>query len=164
MKYQLALLAAASAIRVSSDPNLRTYKDSTWQLDHYKGESAEALGYDEDGNKLPYDYFVPNFGQDSDVATTLNSVSESETELKHKPNWTAPPGKPHPMDYFVPNFGIDKDIIATNENLAVSEGTHNHTWVWKDKSREIPPVVPYYQQGSKPDADIVTTTNSLATA
>ena len=31
-------------------------------------------------------------------------------------------------------------------------------------SREIPPVVPYYQQGSKPDADIVTTKNNLANA
>ena len=161
----MALLAAVSAIKVSSDPNLKSYKESTWQLDHYKGESLEALGYDDDGNKVPYDYFVPNFGQDSDVATTLNSVTESETELNHAPNWTAPPAAGHPVDYFVPNFGVDHDIGATQENLAIVEGAMNHTWVWVDKSRAIPPVVPYYQNGGPSmDSDIANTQQSLATA
>ena len=161
----MALLAAASAIKLSSDPNLRSYKDSTWQLDHYKGESLEALGYDDDGNKWPYDYFVPNFGQDSDVATTLNSVAESEAELNHNPNWTAPPAAGHPVDYFVPNFGPDHDILATRENLAVAEAATNHTWVWVDKSRDIPPVVPYYSNGGPGlDSDIKDTQAHLTLA
>ena len=84
--------------------------------------------------------------------------------MAHKPDWTADAPAPHDMDYFVPNFGRDKDIIAGEENLKVAEGMYNHTWVWKDKSRSIPPVVPYYANGLHPDADIVATTQSLATA
>ena len=145
MKY-LACIAAASAIKVNtaSDPHLKSYDDRTWLLNHYKGEGADYLGYDGNGAKYPFDYFVPNFGQDSDVGDALTSVAEAESELAHKPDWTADAPAPHPTDYFVPNFGRDKDIIAGEENLKVAEGMYNHTWVWKDKSYEIPPVMPWY--------------------
>ena len=63
MKFLLAI-AAASAVRVMNDPNLNTYDDRTHLTGHYPGEGAAPFG---DG--FPIDYFVPNFGVDSDVSS-----------------------------------------------------------------------------------------------
>ena len=64
----------------------------------------------------------------------------------------------------MPNFGRDKDVIAGEENLKVAEEMLGHKWTWKDKSRDIPPVVGYYQGVVPPDADIATTAANLAQA
>lgn len=61
------------------------------------------------------DYFVPNFGADPDIQTTLQEVEKAEKDLNHK--WIVPDkktwGKTHDMDYFVPNFGQDPEITDT---------------------------------------------------
>jgi len=52
----------------------------------------------------PRDYFVPNFGQDSDVKLTTLDIAEAEAQHSHQ--LTIPEkAKEIPRDYFVPNFG-----------------------------------------------------------
>ena len=147
MKFLLAI-AAASAVRVMNDPNLNTYDDRTHLTGHYPGEGAAPFG---DG--FPIDYFVPNFGVDSDVSSVAQSVDEAETELKHKPVWGAAPPAPHPVDYFVPNFGVDHEILSMQQNLKMAEESTEHKWEWKDLRREIPAVAPWWNSAASTELD-----------
>ena len=56
------------------------------------------------------DYFVPNFGLDRDIKTSLKNVKETEAELGHKLTFSFKKPKEDPKDYYVPNFGLDEDI------------------------------------------------------
>ena len=71
----------------------------------------------------PMDYFVPNFGIDQDVTSTLGSVSQAEGRYKRKwvPKLKKDVPKGHPVDYFVPNFGVDHDINSSLNNLNNAE-------------------------------------------
>jgi len=61
----------------------------------------------------PVDYYVPNFGQDKEIAGTFDSLGEAEGIVKHK--WVVTKKdlkkEKYPMDYPVANFGLDKDIV-----------------------------------------------------
>ena len=57
-------------------------------------------------------YFVPNFGQDSDIKETLKSLKVSEKENKHKLKASFKKAW-EPSSYPVPNFGVDHDIKET---------------------------------------------------
>jgi hypothetical protein len=74
----------------------------------------------------PMDYFVPNFGVDSDIKKTANSLKAAESEVGHtfQASFAQPAG--HPVDYFVPNFGVDSDIVTTNKNIATTEKLLKH--------------------------------------
>ena len=66
------------------------------------------------------DYFVPNFGQDSDIKTSLGHTAAAEDKFG---KWIPPTKKEqkageHPTDYFVPNFGVDEDIKNTQAHIA----------------------------------------------
>ena len=52
----------------------------------------------------PRDYFVPNFGVDSDIKLTTLDIGEAEAQHDHT---LVVPEKPEeiPRNYFVPNFG-----------------------------------------------------------
>jgi hypothetical protein len=52
-------------------------------------------------------YFVPNFGNDSDNLDTNENLDWAEDNLDHKWNWAPSKVKPPPKDYFVPDFGMD---------------------------------------------------------
>jgi len=64
----------------------------------------------------PQDYFVPNFGQDHDVQTTLSNAKHAEKRLGHK-FVGAKPADPPPRDYFVPDFGQDHDVKNTRASI-----------------------------------------------
>ena len=81
----------------------------------------------------PMDYFVPNFGVDQDVRSTLGSISQAEGRYKRK--WVASlkkdQPKGHPVDYFVPNFGVDRDIKTSLQHLREAEAKYGK-WDYKD--------------------------------
>jgi hypothetical protein len=87
----------------------------------------------EKGKKThPMNYFVPNFGRDTGINTTFNSLDWAENKLQHR--WVTPTkaqlkAKEHDKDYFVPNFGLDEDIKMTQANVKDSEKTLGHKWV-----------------------------------
>ena len=85
-------------------------------------------------DKHPKDYFIPNFGVDSDIKSTLKNYASAGGKLAQKSSIPACnsadfPGclaaetaadhklqkdmDKHPKDYFIPNFGVDHEIITT---------------------------------------------------
>jgi len=112
----------------------------------------------------PVDYFVPNFGQDEHIKTTLDNLSQAETDLKH--TWVPVYGKnkpaPHPVDYFVPNFGVDKDIMATHQHLNAAEKTLGHKWnAVYGKNVPAPPPRDYFVPNFGQDKDIIDTQDHI---
>lgn len=64
----------------------------------------------------PRNYFVPNFGVDSDIADTTQNLAEAETQEGHVMQVDTPSSIKR--DYFIPNFGVDHEIADTASNLA----------------------------------------------
>jgi len=58
-------------------------------------------------------YFVPQFGMDTDVQSSLDNVSATEDKLKHQLAATFKDPGSHPVNYFVPNFGLDSNVLDT---------------------------------------------------
>ena len=56
----------------------------------------------------PRNYFVPNFGVDSDIADTTSNIAEAESEEGH--TMQVEEATKIKRDYFIPNFGTDNDI------------------------------------------------------
>ena len=73
------------------------------------------------------DYFVPNFGMDTDIKTTQANLKATEAKLNVTLTATKLP-KPDPTDYFVPNLGMDYDIRDTQASIKETEKTLGHTW------------------------------------
>ena len=69
----------------------------------------------------PKDYFVPNFGIDSDVAASQKNLKDTEGKLDVKMQASFKPPKGHPQDYFVPNFGVDQDIKDAQKSIRSQE-------------------------------------------
>jgi len=78
----------------------------------------------------PMDYFVPNFGRDSNINTSFGSLDWAEKNVGHewKLDWAAIKAKKPELNYPVPNFGVDEDIKMTQGNIADSEKKLKHTW------------------------------------
>ena len=79
----------------------------------------------------PVNYKVPNFGVDTDIINTKNSISQSEKT--HKKNFNADfkatEAKVNPRGYTVPDFGVDRDILWTRGSIKHAENKLNHhTW------------------------------------
>lgn len=68
----------------------------------------------------PRDYFVPDFGVDADIKSTLAHGNAAETRLGVRFIGGKPPPD-SPRDYFVPDFGVDLDIKANFQDLAATE-------------------------------------------
>lgn len=72
----------------------------------------------------PMNYFVPHFGQDDEIRSTLAEVGKAEKELGHE--WKVPPKylrvKTPARDYFVPSFGVDDEIKDSLSNTKDAEG------------------------------------------
>jgi len=71
-------------------------------------------------------YFVPNFGADSDINASFKNTADAEASLSHvmQASFETPEGPP--MNYFVPHFGEDDDIKATKSNTKYAEAYHHH--------------------------------------
>ena len=67
------------------------------------------------------DYFVPNFGQDTEVKNSLSSAAQAETSAGHFWDVLAPEPDDPKRNYFVPHFGTDSDINASLSSLNSAE-------------------------------------------
>lgn len=78
----------------------------------------------------PTDYFVPNFGLDSDIKNTAVDLEVAQKALGHKWDYdlAAKSAKGPPVDYFVPNFGMDHDVKDSIKHLENQEKIHG---AWK---------------------------------
>ena len=102
------LMAATEAKRhhhhVHHLVQLQAQNDPQWNSDD--GYSTKHYADEGEGQKpklsFPNGYFVPQFGVDDDVKTTLRNVADAEDDLGVRSNFGAAPGAPHPVDYFVP--------------------------------------------------------------
>jgi hypothetical protein len=82
---------------------------------------------------IPRDYAVPNFGKDSDMTGTMNSLSIAEEQKKHKLVMGTPESrakyhnaaKDTEYNY---NPKLDKDVISTQNSLVNAEDTLGKTF------------------------------------
>jgi hypothetical protein len=116
------------ALQLDSDVNVDANSDpicSSAGCSQYK-HKKKARGYD-------INYFVPNFGVDTDIQDSHASLASTEGVMAHKLNlgtraskakW-ANPAKD--VDYnFAPK--LDGDIRTTQKNLGDAESTLGHRW------------------------------------
>jgi hypothetical protein len=99
----------------------------------------------------PRNYFVPNFGVDSDIADTTSNLAEAESEEGH--TMKIEEAADIKRNYFIPNFGVDPDILDSQSNLAQSETllkTKMGDDYFKDtKSHKIDYFVPNFGQDTE---------------
>jgi hypothetical protein len=71
-------------------------------------------------------YFVPNFGEDRNVASTQESINWAENNLKHR--WVVTPEQLKKQKQVLydteENRGLDGDIKASLQNLSEQEKVH----------------------------------------
>ena len=72
---------------------------------------------------IKMNYFVPHFGEDTEIKASKKNVADAEKALGHVLDTSAPPDDP-PKNYFVPHFGTDEDIKSSMKNLADQEKLH----------------------------------------
>ena len=79
------------------------------------------------------DYFVPDFGMDTEIQSSLSNTKEAEKKWgkKFETNIFKKIKGP-PKDYFVPNFGLDQDIIDSQQNLKDQEKIYGEWKLKKD--------------------------------
>lgn len=75
----------------------------------------------EDPQDHKVNYFVPNFGTDSDIKSTFKNTKAAEEGLNHVLEASFDPPKEPKRDYFVPHFGEDTEIKYTKSNIAAAE-------------------------------------------
>ena len=109
------------------------------------------------------DYPVPNFGQDSDVITSLSNTAASEEAWKHELAASFTHGKPPPRGYFVPNFGSDEDVEVSKFNAAEAEAKWNHELA-SSFTHGKPPPRGYFVPNFGGDQEIVDSKQNLAKA
>jgi hypothetical protein len=93
-----------------------------------------SLGENEDP-KYPYNYVVPNFGEDTDIKMSKKHLGEAEKKIGKPMAASFKQPKGHPVDYKVPNFGMDTDIKMSLGNIAQSEANLKHKWVPPTKAQ-----------------------------
>ena len=77
------------------------------------------------------DYFVPDFGVDTDILTSLKHTKEAEAKYGNS-TFSFKKEKGPPLDYYVPNFGMDHDIADSLENLKELEHKYGKWTVKQD--------------------------------
>ena len=134
-----ALLSGVSAVQIKREPLL------TWAPTPKAG-----------GN--PKDYFVPHFGEDTEIKYTKVNVANAEQAMGHVLDTSGPPDDP-PRNYFVPHFGEDNEIKYTKQNVANAEQSLGHV-LSTDGPPDDPPrdyFVPHFGE----DHDIRATKKNL---
>lgn len=91
------------------------------------GETKEKDNYAAN----PRDYFVPDFGVDTDIKNVASAIDQSESVLGK--TFTADFGAQaagglNPRDYVVPDFGVDQDIINVSTSIKNTEAKMKKTF------------------------------------
>ena len=110
-------------------------------------------------NENPVNYYVPNFGADSDIKLTHNNLKAAEIQRGHKWNVVPKDQRPaaHPTDYYVPNFGQSQEVRDVNQALSASEKYHGRKWVVKDLGKKKDHPMDYAVPNFGMDHDVVNT-------
>jgi hypothetical protein len=74
----------------------------------------------------PVNYFVPNFGTDTDIKSTFTHTAAAEEGLNHVLQASFDPPSEPKRNYFVPHFGEDTEMKYTKKNIADAESTLHH--------------------------------------
>ena len=82
----------------------------------------------EDPQDHKVNYFVPNFGQDSDIKSSFKNMAKAEEDLKHELKASFDPEEEPKRNYFVPHFGEDNEIKYTKKNIADAEKALGHEY------------------------------------
>lgn len=72
----------------------------------------------------PVDYFVPDFGLDSESLYTQNNIkmAEAASGAQMSADWGFDKSTvATPRDYFVPDFGVDEDVRGVTESIGNAE-------------------------------------------
>ena len=101
----------------------------------------------------PRNYFVPNFGEDTDITQTKKSGELAEKKLGYFWENNAPADDP-PRDYFVPHFGEDHEMLNSADSIKLAEHQLGHFWSPKDAAD--PPPRNYFVPHFGVDSDIGT--------
>jgi hypothetical protein len=107
------------------------------------------------------DYFVPHFGEDTEIKYTKKNIADAEKKLGHEYDTSPPPDDP-PRNYFVPHFGEDTEIKYTKANIAMAEKKLGHEY-----DTSAPPDDPprnYFVPHFGEDEDITFTKRNIANA
>merc|ERR1719375_927263 len=96
-------------VRTPTSSSPRRVADAEAKLGHVLDASGPP-------DPPPRDYFVPHFGEDTDIKSTKKNVADAEAKFGHVLDTSGPPDPP-PRDYFVPHFGTDEDIKSSLKNL-----------------------------------------------
>ncbi len=127
--------------------------------------SSAGCNYASEKGKKTHEmnYFVPNFGLDQNVQTTLDNTNLAEQITGHKWQYVDPKDRPkaNKVDYYVPNFGQDTEIKQTLDLEAKAEKKLNHKWNFvAKKDRPKPHELDYFVPSFGVDADIADTRDS----
>ena len=121
--------------------------------------SAATLPEWVDPQDHPVNYFVPNFGVDSDIKATFKHTADTEEKLDHVLQASFDPPKEPPRNYFVPHFGEDTDIKSSKKNLYDAEHKFNHEL---NTDTPDPPKRDYFVPHFGEDTDIKATKEVIA--
>jgi hypothetical protein len=100
-------------------------------------------------------YYVPEFGVDTDIKTSTANMSQAEDRLGVKMQASFKTPKGHPMNYSVPNFGQDGEIKTALNNISQSETDLKHNWNFvAKKDRPAPHPVNYFVPNFGQDGEI----------
>ena len=117
--FKVALIATASAIRITSDPICNSAGCT-----QYKHPDSKEAKYD-------MNYFVPSFGMDRGIMDSLTNLGVAEKITGQKWNWDSDKYKSYykaadTMYNFAPK--LDGDIIDSQNNLQATEKRLEHTY------------------------------------
>lgn len=98
-------------------------------------------------------YFVPNFGEDSDVKNTKTHLAAAEAALGHQMQASFAQPEGPKMNYFVPSYGVDHDI---KDSLADTTWAESRLGEWKNAAAKPPADPPrdYFVPNFGTDQDV----------
>merc|ERR1712238_429335 len=110
----------------------------------------------------PVNYFVPNFGTDSDIKATFKHTADTEEKLDHVLAASFDPPSTFKKNYFVPHFGEDNDIKYTKKNIKDAETALHHEYDTSAPGAAPPRnyFVPHFGE----DEDVTFTKKNIASA
>lgn len=118
----------------------------TWDISAPEEEAAVQLESDPicssagckktKSKKHPMDYFVPNFGRDTDILATENSLDVAQKTTNHTWEFTfqKPPVNPAAKTLYDFDPELDEEVSVSLANTAKAEEALNYEW---DIQREV---------------------------
>jgi len=116
----------------------------------------------EDPQDHKVNYFVPDFGKDSDIKSSFKNMAKAEEDLKHELKASFDPEDEPKRNYFVPHFGEDNEIKYTKKNIADAEKALGHEYDTSDPAAD--PKRNYFVPHFGEDEDITFTKKNIANA